>query len=318
MPDFLPDGEERFEELVEFMLHMHSSRDLDPLYPVLRKLQNNFNREQGLWFSFLYVAWYNLPSAWAAFNMSTYPTELLPLWLDPKWPTGTERRANRGGKVAEHIQDYMLKIAGSRSQYRWYTKDLVLDDLDQATKEINWYTLNERIQSLFMNGRWAGYKHCEVLAKVNGIPVLAPHMGHANSSGPRQGLAMIYDCSELTGNDPGTIAVLDEMSADLTFQLDQALPGLNLEIEDVETILCNWKSLMKGKYYVGHDIDELQEQILRAEERGILSKESSRYLWRARKAVLPHEYLGELGGWEGVDRRRMAAYKDTGRIEVRS
>jgi hypothetical protein len=320
MIDLLPDGEARFEELVAFMEAMHHSHDLDPLYPVLRKLENNFNREQSLWLSFLYVAWYNLPSAWKMFCMTTYPTELACLWVDPKWPTGTERRANRGGKVIEHIQDYMLKIAGSRNQHHWYTKDLQLDEgVWAVTDELegNWEILNSRLQTLHMNGRWAGYKHCEVLQKVNDIPVTAPHMGHVNSSGPRQGLAMLYDCGGLTDNSPDTIAELDAMGWDLVVRLRKAT-SLHLEVEDVETILCNWKSLMKGKYYVGHDIDELQEQILKAEERGILSKEEAAYLWRARKAVLPHEYLGELQGWHGVDRRRMQAYRATGKIEVRS
>jgi len=273
--------------------------------------------------SFLYVAWYNLPSAWRAFNMMTYPMELMCNWIDPKWPTGTERRANRGGKVIEHIQDYFLKIAGSKNQWSWYTEGLMPADKLGVYSEVltelhdNWYVLNDRIQTLYMNGRWAGYKHCEVLQKVNGLPVTAPHMGHANSSGPREGLGMLYDTGGLENNSPDVIAELDMMSLDLVARLNEATE-LDLEVEDVETILCNWKSMMKGKYYVGHDIDELQEQILRAVERGILSNQEARYLWRARKAVLPHEYLGELNGWEGVDKRRMKAYRESQTIEVRT
>jgi hypothetical protein len=313
MVDLLPDGEERFEELVEFMRHMHDSGDLDPLYPMLAWLEREMPEEQQLWLSFLYVAWYNIASGWAAFNMYPHPHEFLPRDLDPKWPTGTERRANRGGKVAEHIQDFLLKIA-STGIVGWHHLGLKGEDRIE-----DWYVTNEKIKMLYMNGRWAGYKHCEVLQKVNDFDITAPDMGHANSSGPREGLGMLYDTSGMNGNDAEIIAELDAMGEDLTARLNDALPGYNLEVEDVETILCNWKSLMKGKYYVGHDIDENQEQILVAVERGILTEYQAGFLWRARKAVLPDAYRGELfGSWEGVDRKRMVAYRETGRVVVRT
>lgn len=311
--DLLPEAERQFEDLSFFLRHMLYSQDLDPLYPVLRHLQLGMDREQALWLSFLYVAWYNLPSGWAAYNAYPHEIDLLAHFADPTWPTGTERRANRGGKVKDHILSYRLALVGHRSQHDWYTKGLNMNPTRRRHLHDNWRIVNERLQELFLNGRWAAYKHCEVLAKVNGLPLLAPDMGHAFSSGPREGLEMLY--GPLAGNDSTTIAELDTRGEDLLYRLQSE--GHQVEIEEVETILCNWKSLVKGKYYVGNDIDELQEQILVAEERGILSKHESSFLWRARRKTIPHEYLGELGGWHGPDKQRRKAYKDRGVIVTR-
>ena len=44
----------------------------------------------------------------------------------------------------------------------------------------------------------------------------------------------------------------------------QATAILRRGIEQVETILCDFHALAEGRYYVGHDIDQMQEQLDRA------------------------------------------------------
>lgn len=314
--ELTPQGKSHFRALCVFAKHMLSSEDIDPLYPVMRELQRGMNREQALWHSFLYVAWYNLPSATAAFDLCPEPDERILNLIDKTWPTGTERRANRGGKVIPHIADYLKKINENQGmQEPVYYNGLVHHIGDTLEKRNdNWRVINANVRSIYMNGRWAGYKHLEILRRVNGSNLLeAPDAGHQFSTGPREGLHMLY--GELEGEGKKAIETLDEMTLDLQRRFEDR--GIPMDIEHVETILCNYKSLAKGKYAAGHDIDELQDQIEIAYKRGIISKRQRAKLYDAREEALPHHYLGELCGWQGVDKERNKHFVRTGKIIIR-
>jgi len=309
-----PDGQERLPDLFRFGRHLVSSRDIDPLYPVLHDIHRTQGMEpqQALWHSFLYVAWYHLPSAMAAYECSPLPGRWLVRHLDASWPTGIERRNNRGGRVADHIRSF-LEATRRTQLWDWFSDGLDMESFTPEGRIQNWRILNERLQTIHGNGRWAAYKHLEVLRRVHNFPVWAPDMGNQFSSGPREGLAMLY--GDIEGQTSRVIAKLDRQGVDLQRRL--AKHGLVVDIEELETILCNWKSLVKGKYYVGHDIDELQEQCERAVAAGVIDPGQFELIMQARYFTLPRQYLGEVNGWVGVQRKRMTAYRDQGRILTR-
>ena len=305
------EGERLLPDLVRFGKGLIKSQDIDPLYPVLRDLVDGMGFEEAYWLQHLYVAWYNLPSGWRAWIDMPMPESFDPELIDPRWPTGTERRANRGGKVIAHLSSTIDTIDKDFEGdiVRFFT-DGIFEPEDSYQPTVNWMVMNERLQGLYLNGRWAAYKQCEVLRRVMDVPLEAPDMGMQFSSGPREGLAMLY--GEVPGQTRGVINQLDAQARDLQ---ERALAmGLEADIEELETVLCNFKSLRKGKYYIGHDIDELQEQIDVAIQRGILSVEQAEPLWQARREMLPEQYLGEIGGWHGVDKQRNQSYARTGKV----
>lgn len=310
-------GREDFRLLVKFARHLMASRDIDPLYPIMENMieEQEMDLETALWFTFLYVAWYNLPSAYAAFLACPEPRKRV-LELDgARWPTGIERRSNRGGVVFKHIADYLEKVEYYGDQLTLYTND----DLDinspvvGKNDHVGWHIVNHQIQSIWGNGRWAAYKHCEILRRVNGFPIAAPDMGHQFSSGPREGLEMLY--GPIRGEGAAAIQRLNDYSEDFLRRLSRK--GVEADIEEGETILCNYKSLAKGKYYVGHDVDELQEQIELSVEDGRHTARRVQPIYNARMATIPSQYLGELNGWHGVDKKRMKAFRDRRKILIR-
>lgn len=296
--------------MVRFGRHLIRSMDIDPVYPVLVKLHDQMDTEESYWHSLLYVGWYHLPVAHSAWLRWPRPRDKRMYtnrkWMEQasKWPTGIERRSNRGGKVFQHLEAF-CKATDHVSLEQWFRTGMVKAPT-LAKRHQNWRVLNERLQAIWGNGRWAAYKHCEILRRVHGLPVEAPDMGHRHSSGPREGLETLY--GPLEGQGEAVIAVLDARGRDLQKRLKEA--GLRADIEELETILCNWKSLLKGKYYVGHDIDEMQEQLVQAEERGILTPDFAMDIWNARALALPAHYLGELGqpGWCGVQKSRQKRF----------
>lgn len=146
----------------------------------------------------------------------------------------------------------------------------------------------------------------EVLEKVLGYPITATDMGNDGSSGPMQGLETLF------GARPAGREEAVQWADDLGLALQSSLRryGVDLAIDELETVLCNWHSMAKGNYYSGSDIDGIQEQLLHAEAAGA----DVAPLWQARRAALPEWTLGEVNGWVGEDKDRKRAYQRTGAV----
>ena len=107
--------------------------------------------------------------------------------------------------------------------------------------------------------------------------------------------------------DPAYVASLNKLGSELRDSLEDA--QLPLTWDELETILCNFNSLSKGRYYVGHDIDEQLEHLNRVPP-GLRAG-----VWYiARQNVLDPRLLGELQGWEGIRKPLCRVYRDERRI----
>jgi hypothetical protein len=275
---------------------------MDPAYPVLKWFADSMNRESGLWLTFLFVGYYHMGSALKAFSL--YPTLTVPDEATLKLPIAQPRRSHRATlRFAQHLDSLCAKAEQHGGLGAW---------LDNATTSedplTNWKTLNDELTTVYGNGRWAAYKTAEILMKSHGFNLAAPDMGNANSSGPRKGLGVFFPGLP-QGNSPAEIAYLDELSLKVVENLTGKTSQVS--IETAETSLCDFYALNKGRYYVGIDIDEMQEQLLR------VPSDLTALAFKARYETLPHAYLGELNGWEGIDKKRKGVYRDTKQIALR-
>lgn len=294
----------RREDYYRFHRVQAECKDMDPAYPVLRHLAGDLGLsiEGRTWLVVCFTAYYHLGSALRAFQETTNPRHAAGAALD--LPVATERRGHwyrpRLARHLEAVQTVAREEPDGLSG--WLLGGLY------GTPEENWATVQHRAAALPGNGRWASFKTTELLQQVCGALVAAPDMQHAHSSGPRRGLELLY-ASLPTGNDPADIAVLDRVSASLV--TDMKRRRIPATMETVETSLCDFASLVKGKYYPGHDIDQMQLQL------SSVPSGYSRLAWDARRKTLPEAYLGELHGRSGLDRERMICYRTTGKIPER-
>src|SRR5512138_1036979 len=96
-------NERLYQDVQVFARAMLASRDLDPIYDVLRALYYALDLagETALWFTALYLAYYNLPSALVAFRAvpepGYIPERLLTL------PIAVERRNLLGGRLRQNV-----------------------------------------------------------------------------------------------------------------------------------------------------------------------------------------------------------------------
>lgn len=275
------------DDVATFAAAHVSSWDIDPVYPVLRWIEQRMfdNESDALNGTLIYCAYYNLASAVEVMRDGW-------TWDKLRLPTGVERRNLRGG----------INMARHRDSLNSLPYDSWADWLLATGSD--WESIYRQAALPWGNGRWACYKLCELLQEVHGWRISAPDMGNEGSTGPVKGLEDLY------GSLP-TVAEQDAAAADLRTRL--AATGVSLSWSQLETVLCDFHSMRNGHYYVGHDIDLMQEQLERAE----VSEPIRRLIYEARREALPNEYLGELNGWIGVDRERRTRYQYWGEVEKR-
>jgi len=281
-------------EILDDYLRWHdlqvSTGDIDPVYPVYRSIieSERLDLDSAAWLVICHVTYYHVASALKAFrltggnmaNLDSRIDDLAAITL-----TGTERRAHRSpAALRRHLDALARDLEGQ--PYAWLSQNWT------------WAALNNRIASIHGNGRWAAYKQAEMLQKVIGAPTAATDAGHAHSSGPRRGIELLFDDMP-QGNTPSEIAYLDALTLHLARKARES------DVAQIETSLCDFHSLVKGRYYLGADIDQLLEQSYRADpvDRDLILK--------ARLNVFDHRYLGEIGGWTGIDKDRKKIYAKT-------
>ena len=294
-------------DIVEFGRWHVESRDIDPVYPVLRDLcdRRDVDAESRLWLLFCYVAFYDLASGLTVWEMTGTPDKLDRVDVADacdRLPKATERRGHRRpGFAYRHLQSVAAHGRAHGSLWSLVTSGFGDDP------EHNWLRLQDTLMQIHGNGRWAAYKSGELMMEIADLPVRPTDAGNAWSSGPRKGLALLFDPVE--GNGADAIAQLDaQVDATLAAFADAGLP---LRVEQVETILCDFASMDAGRFYVGHDIDHLQHQI---EHAPALSESLREDLWVARERTIDAQWRGEAAGWTGPRKDLNRLYRETGQI----
>ena len=166
---------------------------------------------------------------------------------------------------------------------------------------MGWKRLERALSVVGGNGRWAVYTALGLLNYVMGWELSAPDMMMDGSTGPLDGLRLLFPMAP-EPHGPHDVEELDRLGRELC-------RWLHAPADMVETTLCDLWTLANGRYYVGHDIDIMLGQT----GTGPLRDE----MYSARRAVIPHAYLGELHDWTGVDPMRRKAFRDTGQLVTR-
>lgn len=301
------------EDFVAFSQRQYDSLDYDPFHPVLAVLIRGLDEREAYWLSTLYMAYYNIGSAYTVFMNTSVLSDLPSLMLE--LPIGLQRRNLRGRKIEKYFRLFNEQVRKFGSIKAFLTSGFSGDEVK------DWVVLQDTLNSIWGNGRWASYTLGELYQKVNGLPVLPTDIMNNNSSGPRAGLQLLMGRARSKGKQE-VLAELDK-KADLLFSAVQGristnifyLPQNHFDYGMLESQVCDFNSLTKGLYYVGRDIDRMQERIARAE--GVIkhlgiSGSPTGVIWEVRKEVFDSRYLGELQGWEGRTKYAKTFYRKFG------
>lgn len=255
-----------------FGRHLIKSGDLDPVYIGLVEAQWD-EAKLAKWliaywcFYSTGVACYaseqNTQAFWQTLFVAAKNEQETP--IGGRWPRGHERRHARGVQGLKMVQGlydrykddpkHMVNYVCSGSYI--YADDPKGVPYDRVAKAVMEHTLF---------GPWIGFKICDMVDRVLGIPVSFEN-GHVFMfKDPVKAAVMLwrekYNLPE--GAKPkdknvvlsGVVDMLCKEFADL-----EAPPynDRSIGLQEVETVLCKWKSHMNGHYPLNNDIDEIRD-----------------------------------------------------------
>lgn len=163
-----------------------------------------------------------------------------------RWPRAAERRHFRGQKCVDAVEN-LRAMSGGRPEF--LVRGLTSCRTDRAVMTV--------VQSWPMFGPWIGFKAADMLERCAGVEItFDPNTGLLYEA-PREGLIML----EARDNCPsGAHRSREELYQQLIFYFGGRLapPAMDRPCgpQEVETILCKWKSYMGGHYHLGKDVHD--------------------------------------------------------------
>lgn len=262
-------GENLLDDPVAWGRELILTHDHDPLYTgLVRWNEREGDGDRLRRFMVAYWCCYSVGASWfisqhegdafwdwletAAHNINI-PPPLLPLGSsDPtpqpgcgtkphhRWPRAHERRHWRGEKswsAVEWLQDKYAR-----------PEDMVIE-LENLPGDINLRAVELAVTAWPQFGPWIAFKAADMMERILGVPVAFPDAITTMYRDPRKGADMMGPLLGGRSAQDVTHHLLDSYE-------DLPAPPLgdrSVNVQEVETVLCKWKSARNGKYHIGAD-----------------------------------------------------------------
>lgn len=235
-------------DVYEFGRKLLETNDLDPVYVILyhaRLAPHKLCR----WL-LAYWCFYHVGTASWITHCEDYWVAMETAAGSKEFPRSRERRHFRGRQAKSSVS--WLKARGVELLFRPIIgRDLTIDALVQYVGTWRGF------------GPWISFKVADMLERLGLCRVRFTNDAMFMFDSPRQGAYLTWDLYG-AGNvsDPytwGVNSVLNRLK-----HLD-APPGYErkVNVQEVETVLCKWKSYMYGHYHLGEDIEATRHGLLR-------------------------------------------------------
>lgn len=175
----------------------------------------------------------------AAANVETCPT-------GERWPRAHERRHWRGQKCVDSVD-------ALRSRFKHPEEAVLGLENARTLKEV------EKLVTAWPQfGPWIAFKAADMLERVLGVEVEFTNTILDLYDDPREGGEMAGEVWNVSPEE--AVDHLLRSLGDLTAPGATARP---VGIQEVETVLCKWKSARGGRYYIGADTHDHRAELAR-------------------------------------------------------
>jgi hypothetical protein len=251
-------------DIETFGRHLLQSGDLDPIYIALNETflagqQNQLKR----WLIAYWCCYHAGQSCyiseaiddgfWSRMQACAMNTQLSP--IGQRWQRGHERRHFRG-VAAEKAIDWMAA--------KYPKPEDLVDDIIGSLPELLFDEVASRAQKLPLFGPWISFKVADMLDRCLGVPV---HFDLANVmyKDPSEAAVKLWrvkaGVDEKAEPKDRAKAIQDVVDYLVGYFSNFRAPPLGerpVGLQEIETILCKWKSHMNGHYPLNNDILEIQ------------------------------------------------------------
>jgi hypothetical protein len=182
-----------------------------------------------------------------------------------RWPRGHERRHFRAKLAIDSVEGLMLDYSNAPE-----TMVDLITFLEPGAERLPFKTVSNRVQQHRGFGPWIGFKVADMVDRVMGIPVDFDAAAVFMFKDPEKAAWMLWEQRTAPTYPKGTKfkreAVLNGVTNALIKEFSRYMaPPFGdrpVNIQEVETVLCKWKSHMNGHYPLGNDITEIRDGLL--------------------------------------------------------
>jgi len=170
-----------------------------------------------------------------------------------RWPRGRERRHFRGLRSVAAVRELERRFTHPEGVVDWLTSF-------QGSYE----SLRRDVVTLPLFGDWIAFKVGDMLERVCGVPVDFSDADLLMFSQPRQAAVLWWSRARGSTPESEAVAVRDAVSHLVEHFGHRSAPpraDRRVGLQEVETVLCKWKSHRGGHYPLGNDITELRHSL---------------------------------------------------------
>lgn len=179
-----------------------------------------------------------------------------------RWPRGHERRHFRGVAANNAVVDYRVRYGKRPEQMVHYIAHL---HETRPTQKVPFKAVADRAKEHTLFGPWMAFKVADMVDRVLQVPVDFHEADVFMFKDPVEAAIMLW--LQRHGYNPkarpkDTKMVIREVVMQLTVVFgEHKAPPLGdrpVGLQEIETILCKWKSHMNGHYPLLNDITEIR------------------------------------------------------------
>lgn len=253
----------------QFGRQLITSGDLDPVYIALHRMEMGSSK-----LSRWLLAYWCLYHCGLACHLSEFQGEQFwdelekaarndtPSPVGGRWPRGSERRHWRGAQA-------MTSCASLRSRYAGAPEGMVEYIASGQEGTLPFVVVADRAKEHAGFGPWISFKVADMLDRLGIRSVSFQNADIFMFTDPTVAAKMVY--AQKAGMDPqrvreGGIKVKDDVIPEVVRYLENEFRDLmapplferRVALQEVETVLCKWKSMMNGHYHPYKDTNEIR------------------------------------------------------------
>lgn len=255
--------------VIEFGRQTIEAGDLDPLYVALNAAELNPDQEQRWLVAYWCLYHAGLSSYlsekegddfWEALNLAAFNSTESP--IGGKWPRGKERRHWRGKAAIASAQDLNTRFLDCGALF----EHILHKPGPQGAPCNDVAAIMRRVEMLKGFGPWIAFKVADMLDALQYVDLDFSRSAIFMFDQPKQAALQVWrDHMKLPENakprDLGNTLIevtdwLEDAFSDLKCPHN---PDRGVRLQEVETVLCKWKSHMSGHYPIRNDIVEISE-----------------------------------------------------------
>lgn len=237
----------KYERLnhIEFGEYLLNRQDLDPVYIGLQGLE--FSPGHLASWLLSYWCFYHAGVSCALTESHNYWDDMIDFAGRKAAPRGIERRHFRGQKAVDAVA-YLM--------HRYRSPINAIEDLVSGDK--TFADISSRVQQWPLFGPWISFKVADMLERCAGIEVDFTNCELSMYSEPTKGALLIAEQEGWLADIGLVVQNLLEIHMGRLAPPDYSRP---INIQEIETILCKFKSHWNGHYPLGKDTRELGDTL---------------------------------------------------------